>query len=43
MRRIRVLKFMLGKIREFLDRARDPLYASVRYTTVPIWKPWRDF
>ena len=33
-----VLKRLLGKVRELLDRPVD-----VHYTSVPVWKPWRDF
>jgi len=32
------LKKMLNKLLDVLKRAKD-----VRYTSVPIWKPWRDF
>jgi hypothetical protein len=38
-----VLKYTLDKLREFLRKARDTRYATVRYTGVPIWRPWRDF
>jgi hypothetical protein len=31
------LKRMLGKVREWLNKASD-----VRYSSVPVWKPWRD-
>jgi hypothetical protein len=38
-----MLKHLLSRVREFLNKARDPLYAGVRYTGVPLWRPWRDF
>jgi hypothetical protein len=38
--RLDVLKHMLNKVRELLKRALD---LDVRYTSVPIWRPWRDF
>jgi hypothetical protein len=44
-----VLKHLLNKVRELLNKAREckPLADSpsyrVRYTSVPVWKPWRDF
>jgi len=40
--RLAVLKYTLNKLREFLSKARDTRYATVRYTGVPIWRPWRD-
>lgn len=36
--RLTVLKRMLNKVREVLIKARD-----VRYVSVPIWRPWRDY
>jgi hypothetical protein len=36
--RLTVLKHLLNKFSELLSKARD-----VRYVTVPVWKPWRDF
>jgi hypothetical protein len=36
--RLAVLKHMLNKVRELLSKARD-----VRYVSVPLWRPWRDF
>jgi hypothetical protein len=42
-----MLKLILNKIGKCLKKARDAGggegYASVRYTSVPIWRPWRDF
>jgi len=44
-----MLKRMLNKARELLNRARkwkpvaDSPFYHVRYTSVPVWKPWRDF
>jgi len=44
-----VLKHMLNKARELFNKARKwkPLAGSpsyrVRYTSVPVWRPWRDF
>jgi hypothetical protein len=32
------LKGLLGKIMELLSEARE-----VRYVSVPVWRPWRDF
>jgi len=44
-----MLKHLLKKLRELLNKARkwnlpadSPSY-RVRYTSVPVWKPWRDF
>jgi len=44
-----VLKHILNKARELLLKltkgkppADSPFY-RVRYTGVPVWKPWRDF
>ncbi len=36
--RLTVLKSMLNKVRELLDKA-----GELRYLSVPLWKPWRDF
>jgi hypothetical protein len=36
--RLTVLKHMLNRVRELLSDARD-----VRYVSVPLWRPWRDF
>jgi hypothetical protein len=33
-----VLKHMLNQLRALLSEARD-----VRYVSVPVWRPWRDF
>lgn len=33
-----VSRQLLNKLRELLDELRD-----VRYVTVPVWRPWRDF
>ena len=36
-----MLKHMLNKVKELLNKvieARD-----VRYRSVPVWKPWRDY
>ena len=45
-----VLKHILRKIIEFLSKARkeklfdeDSQFYNVRYLSVPLWKPWRDF
>ena len=32
------LKHMLNKIKEVLSKMID-----VRYVSVPVWRPWRDF
>lgn len=44
-----MLKHLLNKIKELLDIARkwnspteSPTF-RVRYTSVPVWKPWRDY
>ena len=39
-----MLKHIFSKFRELLNRVRErePLY-RVRYFSVPIWRPWRDF
>jgi hypothetical protein len=44
-----VLKQLLNKTRELLNKATkwkpwvdNPFY-RVRYTSVPLWRPWRDF
>lgn len=31
-------KRLFAKVSEFLDRPTD-----VHYTSVPLWRPWRDF
>jgi hypothetical protein len=43
-----MLKQLFNKVREWLDKAKtrnrpahSPFY-RVRYTSVPVWKPWRD-
>jgi hypothetical protein len=36
--RLTALKRLLGKVRELLGDARD-----LRYVSVPVWRPWRDF
>ena len=33
-----LLKRFVTKVREFLNRPTD-----VRYTSAPLWRPWRDF
>jgi len=33
-----VWKQILNKVRELFRRVED-----VRYTSVPVWRPWRDF
>jgi hypothetical protein len=44
-----MLKHMLNKIREILCKARkrnqpaDSPFYQVRYLSVPLWKPWRDY
>jgi len=44
-----VLKQMLNKARELLNKARkwkslaDSRFYPVRYLSVPLWKPWRDY
>ncbi len=44
-----MLKQMLDKARELLNKARkwmppedSPFYCA-RYTSVPLWRPWRDY
>lgn len=44
-----MLKYVLAKFKELLGKTRKwmwpeegPFY-PVRYTSVPVWKPWRDF
>jgi hypothetical protein len=36
--RLTVLKHMLDRVKELLNEARD-----LRYVSVPLWRPWRDF
>jgi hypothetical protein len=44
-----MLKHILNKVREWLHKARkwtppeDSLFYRVSYTSVPLWRPWRDF
>ena len=40
-----MLKQMLSKVRELLNRIRELLHrpTDVHYTSVPLWRPWRDF
>jgi hypothetical protein len=44
-----VLKHLLRKIKEVLDKLTlrmphaDNSFYRVRYTSVPLWKPWRDY
>ena len=44
-----MLKHLLNKVRELLSKVRkwkplaDSPFYRVRYTSVPVWKPWRDF
>jgi len=48
-RSLAVLKYILDKARELLNRARkwnslaDSAFYPVRYLSVPLWKPWRDY
>jgi hypothetical protein len=35
---LRLAVLILDKVREFLGKPTD-----VHYTSVPFWKPWRDF
>jgi hypothetical protein len=39
------MKRMLSKVRELLTRVGELLRrpTDVRYTSVPLWRPWRDF
>jgi hypothetical protein len=38
-----------SKVRELFDKARqwkaraDKALSAVRYTSIPLWKPWRDY
>ena len=42
--RLTKLKHMFNKIGQWLNKFLRLLEAShVRYTSVPLWKPWRDF
>ncbi len=47
--RLTVLKQILNKFRELLNKVRrwlppeDSQFYRVRYTSVPSWKPWRDY
>jgi hypothetical protein len=43
--KLAMLKRLLNKIRELLSAATDDRYmaSDVRYTSVPVWRPWRDF
>jgi len=47
--RFTVVKLLLKKIRELLERARkwnaheDGAAGRVEYASVPYWRPWRDF
>jgi hypothetical protein len=49
MARLIVLKHMLNSARALLDKIRkwnaseDNRFGSVGYTSVPSWRPWRDF
>jgi hypothetical protein len=36
--RLTALKRLLDKVRELLSDARD-----LRYVSVAVWRPWRDF
>lgn len=36
--KLTLLKRILNKIRELVDRPTD-----VHYTSTPFWRPWRDF
>jgi hypothetical protein len=40
-----MLKRIASKVREWIDRARDLFDRArdVRYVSVPVWRPWRDF
>jgi hypothetical protein len=44
-----MLKHILNKVREWLDKARkcsppeDSPFYRVCYTSVPLWRLWRDF
>jgi hypothetical protein len=47
--RLTVLKHMLNKVREWIGKAGkwmppedSPCY-RVRYLSIPLWKPWRDY
>lgn len=42
--RFAVLKQILNKVRGLLNKAFCVLEGSdARYTSVPLWRPWRDF
>ena len=43
-RQTQMLKHIFSKFMELLNRVRErePFY-QVRYLSVPIWRPWRDF
>jgi hypothetical protein len=49
MARLTVLKHMLNRAKHWLNMAREwnrfanSSSGRVRYTSVPVWKPWRDF
>ena len=46
--KLAVLRHLLKMVKEWLDKARewnrraDSWSGGVPYTSVPIWKPWRD-
>jgi hypothetical protein len=37
------LRTLLDKVRALFSKATDEHYATVRYTGVPCWRPWRDY
>jgi hypothetical protein len=39
----KVLRKLSEYLKELRNRATDERYAKVRYTSVPLWRPWRDF
>jgi hypothetical protein len=43
-----VLKKLLDKVRELIGEIRERLadgesFYEVRYSSAPLWKPWRDY
>jgi len=42
-RRLGMLREIFRRTKELLENFAETLHANVRYTAVPVWRPWRDF
>jgi len=42
-RQLGMLRKVFRRFKELLENFAETLDMNVRYTAVPVWRPWRDF